>query len=136
LRSELISGFLLVCNLIFVQENIAYGVSHYTQKELIHAAKQANAHEFIAKFDDMYKTLVGDRGVQLSGTFFIKITEGFREPLLKTLTISSFNTFSRRSEAAHSHRSCISSQTIAVASGRGDEFARFGIRSVGAGRSR
>ena len=34
---------------------------------IIHAAKQANAHDFIMSFPDGYKTKVGERGVQLSG---------------------------------------------------------------------
>jgi ABC-type multidrug transport system fused ATPase/permease subunit len=35
--------------------------------EVVAAAKMANAHEFIQQFEDGYRTLVGERGVQLSG---------------------------------------------------------------------
>ncbi|KAJ1368597.1 ATP-binding cassette, sub-B (MDR TAP), member 8, partial [Parelaphostrongylus tenuis] len=34
---------------------------------VIQAAELANAHEFITRFPDGYKTIVGERGVQLSG---------------------------------------------------------------------
>jgi len=52
---------------VSIEENIAYGVEKYTRKELIKAAKLANAHEFITSFDEGYDTRVGDRGVRLSG---------------------------------------------------------------------
>jgi len=48
-------------------ENIAYGRPGATEAEVIDAAKQAHAHEFIAPFPEGYKTLVGERGVKLSG---------------------------------------------------------------------
>lgn len=48
-------------------ENIAYGRPGATEAEVIEAAKQAHAHEFIAPFPEGYKTLVGERGVKLSG---------------------------------------------------------------------
>jgi ABC-type bacteriocin/lantibiotic exporter with double-glycine peptidase domain len=35
--------------------------------QIIEAAKQANAHEFITSFPDGYDTQVGERGAQLSG---------------------------------------------------------------------
>jgi len=38
-----------------------------TEEEIIEAAKQASAHEFITTFPDGYKTQVGERGVSLSG---------------------------------------------------------------------
>lgn len=50
-----------------IKENIAYGNTDATEEEIIEAARQANAWEFISNFPDGLATLVGDRGVQLSG---------------------------------------------------------------------
>jgi ABC-type multidrug transport system fused ATPase/permease subunit len=50
-----------------IRENIAYGNPLASEEELLDAAKQANALEFINKFPDKMETLVGDRGIQLSG---------------------------------------------------------------------
>lgn len=50
-----------------IRENIAYGKQSATEVELIAAAQQANAWEFIERFPDGLDTVVGDRGVQLSG---------------------------------------------------------------------
>ena len=50
-----------------VEENIAYGVDSYTQEELMEAAKLANAHDFIMRFEDDYQTRVGEKGLRLSG---------------------------------------------------------------------
>ncbi|HIE52962.1 MAG TPA: ABC transporter ATP-binding protein [Armatimonadetes bacterium] len=50
-----------------IAENIAYGKPHAGREEIIAAAKAANAHEFIVKFPDGYDTLVGERGIRLSG---------------------------------------------------------------------
>ncbi|XP_076283158.1 mitochondrial potassium channel ATP-binding subunit isoform X1 [Lasioglossum baleicum] len=50
-----------------VMENIRYGKQDATDEEVIEAAKDANAHEFIMKFPDKYETQVGERGAQLSG---------------------------------------------------------------------
>ncbi|MBL9157691.1 MAG: ABC transporter ATP-binding protein [Verrucomicrobiales bacterium] len=50
-----------------VRENIAYGKPGASEDEIIAAAKQANAHDFIAGLAEGYDTLVGDRGAQLSG---------------------------------------------------------------------
>jgi ABC transporter fused permease/ATP-binding protein len=48
-------------------ENIAYGQPGASEAEIIDAARQANADEFIRSFPDGYQTRVGERGVQLSG---------------------------------------------------------------------
>lgn len=50
-----------------LEENIAYGSSNATSRQVRAVAKMANAHEFIEKLSDGYKTLVGERGVKLSG---------------------------------------------------------------------
>ncbi|MCH8804626.1 MAG: ABC transporter ATP-binding protein [Planctomycetes bacterium] len=50
-----------------IGENIAYGRIGATAAEIEHAARRANAHEFIQGFPDAYDTLVGERGVRLSG---------------------------------------------------------------------
>jgi len=47
--------------------NIAYGRPTAKQSEIISAAKAANAHSFITKLPEGYQTLVGERGVKLSG---------------------------------------------------------------------
>lgn len=50
-----------------IRDNIAYGQSNFTEKQIIDASKKARAHEFIVKLKDGYDTLVGERGVKLSG---------------------------------------------------------------------
>ncbi|MTK12615.1 MAG: ABC transporter ATP-binding protein [Clostridiaceae bacterium] len=50
-----------------IKENIAYGKPRASDKEIIEAAKKANAHEFIMNLEDGYDTFVGERGVKLSG---------------------------------------------------------------------
>lgn len=50
-----------------IRENIAYGKTNATEEEIIDAAKQANAWEFIDRFPDKLETIVGERGTQLSG---------------------------------------------------------------------
>lgn len=50
-----------------IRNNIAYGKIEASDKEVISAAKQANAHNFIIGQRDGYDTQVGERGVKLSG---------------------------------------------------------------------
>lgn len=50
-----------------VLENIRYGKPDASEAEIIEAAKQANAHDFIQALPDGYHTNVGQRGVKLSG---------------------------------------------------------------------
>jgi ABC-type multidrug transport system fused ATPase/permease subunit len=50
-----------------IRENIAYGKSDATEDEIIDAAIQANAWDFIQSFPGKLDTIVGERGVQLSG---------------------------------------------------------------------
>ncbi|WMX17395.1 ABC transporter transmembrane domain-containing protein [Aureispira sp. CCB-E] len=50
-----------------IRENIAYGKQNATEAEIIAAAEQANAWQFIDSFPEGLDTIVGERGVQLSG---------------------------------------------------------------------
>jgi len=50
-----------------VAENIAYGSFDASEKEIITAAKIAEAEEFIARLPQGYETIVGERGQKLSG---------------------------------------------------------------------
>ncbi len=50
-----------------IKENIAYGKPNATDAEIIIAAKQANAYNFIDSFPEKFETLVGERGIKLSG---------------------------------------------------------------------
>ncbi len=50
-----------------VFDNIRYGKPDATREEVIEAAKNANAHEFILALPDGYDTDIGQRGVKLSG---------------------------------------------------------------------
>ncbi|CAF4024797.1 unnamed protein product [Adineta steineri] len=52
---------------ISIYENIRFGKMNATRAEIENAAKQANAHKFIMKLPNKYDTLVGERGIQLSG---------------------------------------------------------------------
>ena len=50
-----------------VMDNILYGRPDATREEVIQAAKNANAHDFIMELPDGYDTDIGQRGVKLSG---------------------------------------------------------------------
>lgn len=50
-----------------VAENIAYGKRGASREDLIAAAQQANAHDFIMSLPEGYDTDIGQRGVKLSG---------------------------------------------------------------------
>lgn len=50
-----------------ILENIRYGNSGATEKEIEEAAKIAEAHEFINELPDKYHSLVGQNGIMLSG---------------------------------------------------------------------
>jgi ATP-binding cassette subfamily B protein len=50
-----------------VADNIRYGKLDASTAEIVEAAKQANAHDFILALPDGYETDIGQRGVKLSG---------------------------------------------------------------------
>ncbi len=50
-----------------INENIVFGLENYSESDIVNAAKIANAHEFISNLPQGYDTVVGDRGVKLSG---------------------------------------------------------------------
>ena len=63
-------SFVLQETLLFratVWQNIAYGKPEASRKEIIRAAKLANADEFIERMPEGYDTMIGERGMTLSG---------------------------------------------------------------------
>lgn len=63
-------GFVMQEHILFhetIEENIRYAKPNATKKEILAAAKRAQAHGFIEHLEKGYKTIVGDRGIRLSG---------------------------------------------------------------------
>ncbi|MDD5132320.1 MAG: ABC transporter ATP-binding protein [bacterium] len=50
-----------------IRNNIAYGSPQAAEKEIVQAAKAANAHNFILSLEQGYETMIRDRGINLSG---------------------------------------------------------------------
>lgn len=50
-----------------IRENIAFGLEHATDDEVIEAARAAQAHDFIMEMPEQYDTQVGEKGSTLSG---------------------------------------------------------------------
>jgi ATP-binding cassette subfamily B protein len=50
-----------------IAENIRYGRLGASREDIVQAAKDANAHDFIMRLPDQYETRLGERGAQLSG---------------------------------------------------------------------
>ncbi|MHB9147166.1 MAG: ABC transporter ATP-binding protein [Candidatus Amoebophilus sp.] len=50
-----------------IAENISYGYAEATPEQIIEAAKNAAAHEFIMRLPEGYDTIIGERGQNLSG---------------------------------------------------------------------
>lgn len=50
-----------------IEENIKFGKLDATHEEVVEAAKQANAHNFIMEQPNGYETMLGERGVNISG---------------------------------------------------------------------
>lgn len=63
-------GFVMQDTLLFaatIRENITFGRPEATEAEIIQAAKDAQAHDFIMAMPASYDTTVGERGITLSG---------------------------------------------------------------------
>ncbi len=50
-----------------IKDNIALGTKDADMEEVISAATEANAHDFISQFPQGYDTVIGDRGIKISG---------------------------------------------------------------------
>jgi len=50
-----------------ILNNITFGSEKIDKNKVIHAAKIANAHDFIEQLEEGYNTNIGDRGMRLSG---------------------------------------------------------------------
>jgi len=50
-----------------IRENLLWAKENASDEEIVHACRQANAEKFIEKLPQGYDTVVGDRGVRLSG---------------------------------------------------------------------
>lgn len=50
-----------------MRDNITYGVSNYSEKDLWDAIKFANAADFINQFPEKLNTVAGERGLAISG---------------------------------------------------------------------
>jgi len=63
-------GFVSQDTFIFhatVRDNIAFGLNAVSMEDIVSSAKTANAHDFISKLSQGYDTVVGERGMKLSG---------------------------------------------------------------------
>ncbi|MYA44127.1 MAG: ABC transporter ATP-binding protein [Gemmatimonadetes bacterium] len=63
-------GVVLQDNFLFddtVEYNIRYGRPRASREEVVEAAKLAHCHEFITGFPEGYDTVIGERGVKVSG---------------------------------------------------------------------
>ena len=63
-------GYVLQENLLFhdtIINNIRFAKPGAKRKEVIEACKRAQAHDFISKLPKGYDSIVGERGVKLSG---------------------------------------------------------------------
>lgn len=63
-------GMVLQKNILFsgtIKENLKWGNEEATDEQIIQAAKDAQAHDFIMSFTDKYETDLGQGGVNVSG---------------------------------------------------------------------
>ena len=75
-----------------VKENISFAKDGASEDEIIAAAKVANAHEFISKFEGGYDYNVGTRGkkvsVQVTATVCNELCVNLLVPILKSVQVS------------------------------------------------
>lgn len=50
-----------------IRENLTYGLSHVSKEDLIEACTEAKIYEFISKLTDGFDSVIGERGVKISG---------------------------------------------------------------------
>lgn len=50
-----------------IYRNICCGMENVSMEEVVQAARQAGAHEFISELPEQYNTIIGPKGTQLSG---------------------------------------------------------------------
>jgi ATP-binding cassette, subfamily B, bacterial len=86
--------------------NIAYGRIGAKEEDVVEAAKAANVHDFIEALPDKYDTVVGERGVKLSGN-----ESRSRAPSSKTRRSSCSTRRRQRSTRARSARSAYRSSS-------------------------
>ena len=63
-------GVVLQDNFLFddtIEYNIRYGRTRATRDDVVRAARLAHCHEFITAFPDGYETVIGERGIKVSG---------------------------------------------------------------------
>lgn len=72
-----------------IRENLLFARNDATEADIIQACKMANIHDFIASLPEGYETVVGDRGIKLSGGEKQRIS--IARTLLKNPTIVIFD---------------------------------------------
>lgn len=63
-------GVVLQDNFLFddtIDYNIRYGRTRATREDVVRAARLAHCHEFVTAFPDGYETVIGERGIKVSG---------------------------------------------------------------------
>ncbi|CAF4096355.1 unnamed protein product [Adineta steineri] len=105
---------------ISIYENIRFGKLNATRTEIEQAAEQANAHKFIMKLPNKYETIVGERGIQLSGGEKQRIALAralVRQPniLLLDEATSALDNVSERIVQEALDRACKNRTTIVIA---------------------
>jgi ABC transporter ATM len=64
-----------------IEHNIRYGDMEAGHEKVVEAAKRAHIHETIAQFPDGYQTMVGERGMMISGTSFHAYIHAYIPPI-------------------------------------------------------